>query len=265
MTIRSRLRRLSTTRIEYRVRDLKDKALIGQKLKKATPVIVYQMGKVGSSSVYRSLQRQYAGAVAHAHSFSPTHKDGRVRRLYQWTIREKHPLNVITLTREPIGRNVSSFFQNFARDTGVPFVDSCFSTEQLRALFLKNYTHQRPLEWFDKSILTNFGIDVFATPFPDTRAAIYTRDEVRLLVLRAESNDEEKSEAICSFLGLDCFRITNENIGDNKEYAGTYRAFQSTVKLPEDYVEAMCASKYFNHFYSEKEINAVRMKWSSTA
>ncbi|MCW8830063.1 MAG: hypothetical protein OQK32_00915, partial [Gammaproteobacteria bacterium] len=38
-----------------------------KKLNKKTPVFIFQMGKVASSSIFSSLTEQYSGAVAHAH------------------------------------------------------------------------------------------------------------------------------------------------------------------------------------------------------
>ena len=96
---------------------LRDKVFFKRDLKSDIPVLVYQMGKVGSSSVTNSLLRHYSGIVLQAHYFNSNHKDWRVGRLYRWVIEEDNPLRIISLTREPIGRNVSAFFQNFEKHT----------------------------------------------------------------------------------------------------------------------------------------------------
>ncbi|HWQ93116.1 MAG TPA: putative capsular polysaccharide synthesis family protein [Clostridia bacterium] len=230
-------------------------------LRQAIPVLVYQMGKVGSSSVRWSLLQQYPGAALHLHFFAPDHPDYQVRRLYRWAIAERRPVNVISLTREPIGRNVSAFFQNFKRDTGVPFAQSTFSLRELRTLFLSKARHDTPLVWFDRHTFRHFGIDVFETPFPESGVALYTRHNVRLLVLRSELADDQKEAAIREFLALPGFKLQNFNVGAQKEYAATYKAFRAQVTLPPDYVERMCQSKYFNHFYDRTTINAVRQRW----
>lgn len=220
------------------------------------------MGKVGSSSVYQSLLDQYAGAVLHTHGFNAKRKDLCLRRLYRWTLEDGRPLNVISLVREPIGRNVSAFFQNFRRDAGVHYADSHLSVPELRSLFLTNYEHDIPLEWFDKTILPTFGIDVFASPFPESGTSTYSRNNIRLLVMRVELNDEEKAKAIGDFLGMSDVRLRNANISDSKEYAAMYAAFRDGVKLPPEYISKMCDSKYFKHFYSREVIEATRRKWS---
>jgi hypothetical protein len=232
------------------------------RLRRATPDFIYQMGKVGSSSVYHSILQQYSGAVFHAHNFFIDHEDPPIRHLYDWVIVKERPLKVISLTREPIGRNVSAFFQNFDRDTGVPYAKSAFSIEELKAIFLLNYKHEIPLVWFDNNIRVNFGIDVFATQFSESGIATYANNNIELLIMRLEVADDEKNKAIGSFLGLDHFQLQRTNVGEEKEYSTTYNEFKRKVRFSSDYIDKMCNSKYFNHFYSQETINAVRTKWS---
>lgn len=230
-------------------------------LRRSTPVLILQVGKVGSVSVRDSLKKHYAGAVVHAHRLFPEHHDWQVRRLHRWAVSEGRPLNVISLTREPVGRNVSGFFQCFERETGVPHENANFTVQELKSIFLEKYVHDLPLNWFDKNILATFGIDVFATPFPASGFAVHARGNVRLLVIRSEIDDAAKAGAISSFLNMPGFQIENSNIGDEKDYAQTYKAFKREVRLPAAYVERMCASKYFKHFYDEETMAAVRAKW----
>lgn len=242
--------------------DWHSRLFLERNLRRATPVIVYQMGKVGSSSIYRSLRQQYAGVVLHTHGFSPKNRDPRVRRVCHWAMTERFRLNVVSLVREPIGRNVSAFFENFERDTGVAYADSRLTIDELTRLFLEKYHHEIPLEWFDQSILAKFGIDVFATPFPESGVCTYTRNNVRLLVARCESEDSVKARAIGDFLGIPGFAIANANIGEDKDYAPTYKAFKASAVLPPEYISRMCGSKYFTHFYPEDFIEATRAKWN---
>lgn len=236
-----------------------------QQLGKATPILVYQMGKVGSSSVYESLLNQYRGVVLHSHGFSESYGDPKTQLLYRWVTQHTRALKIISLTREPIGRNISAFFHNFERDTGVPYADSKFSTEELRSIFLSNYDHDFPLNWFDKTILDNFGIDVFSRPFPSHGFTTYSNANVSVLVMRSEIADREKVTAIKEFLGVREFQLVNTNIGARKDYAAAYRAFIENVRLPPEYVEKMCESRYFRHFYDEAAISAARQRWSEDA
>ncbi len=256
------LRRVIPKPVKRLGRKWVDQIYFQRKIRRASPVLVYQMGKVGSRSIYRSLLEQYAGVVLHSHGFSLNHEDPTIRRLYHWAIVNARPLNIISLTREPIGRNVSAFFENFERDTGVPYTKANFPIEELKAIFLSNYAHEIPLNWFDDNILANFGIDVFSTPFPKNGISTYSHNNVELLVMRLEISDNEKVAAINNFLGLDRFQLHNYNIGEEKNYSTTYKTFKNKVKFSPDYIDKMCEYKYFNHFYSREAINEAREKWS---
>jgi len=249
-------------RVVRKFKPLGDRIFFDCYLRKDIPVLVYQMGKVASSSISHSLSRQYPGVVLQAHYFKPNHKDWRVRRLYHWVIERAGPLNIISLTREPIGRNVSVFFQNFEGQTGVPYEKANFSLEELKTIFLKKFKNEQPLHWFDNNIMKNFGIDVYFKPFPKCGHSIYTHKNIRLLVMRSEINDSEKVKVIKDFLKMDSFQLVNRNISAHKEYASTYMDFKRDVKFPLDYIDKMCKSKYFSHFYDQNVIDTVRRKWS---
>jgi len=177
------------------------------KLEQNIPVVIYQIGKVASSSVYFSLKQVYPGIFLYAHSFQPDHRDWQIRRLYKRVLVERKPLNIISLTREPVGRNVSAFFENFERDTGTRYGKHHFSMMELWKLFLENYDHEIPLVWFDKHIAEVFDIDVFATPFPDCGVESYQEGNRRLLVMKSEIADGFKVSAIRDFLNLPKFDL----------------------------------------------------------
>jgi hypothetical protein len=207
------------------------------------------MGKVGSTSILRSLVSQYPGLVLHAHVFDGHYYEPRVVRLHRWWTATGKSLKVISPVREPVARNVSAFFENFERETGVPFPESTFSIQELKKIFLSSYPHEEPLEWFDQHILSNFGIDVFDKPFPASGVATYAKNNVSILVMRAEISNTAKAQAIMHFLGLERFVIQDSNIGHAKPYAHIYAQFKRQVLLPQAYITRMHGSKYFRHFY----------------
>ena len=166
-------RKIAPNSLRMLVRKLKAQLYFRYRIQRATPVLIYQMGKVGSSSIYRSLCRQYDGVVGHTHVSAPAHATPLVRLIFEWTVANSQPLKVISLTREPVGRNVSSFFQNFELFTGLPYEEAKFSIEQLREIFLETFTHDAPLTWFDRHILKTFGIDVYSKPFPENGVCTY--------------------------------------------------------------------------------------------
>jgi hypothetical protein len=117
------------------------------------PVVIYQMGKVGSMSVLAALQDCGYEPLHHVHVMNPkymrsgtTHDPVHERNAlaaYRDIIEAGRPAKFITLVREPIGRCISAFFQaeSFRAYAGRPLVESEWSLEQLAALFGSRLTH----------------------------------------------------------------------------------------------------------------------------
>lgn len=236
-----------------------------RRLRTHDPIFVYQMGKVASHSIYEALRRTYAGAVIHSHGFRPDYGQGEVEELYRYWNSRKPPrrMHVISMVRDPVTRNISAFFENFRKTAGVELEDLNCGVKELRELFLKKYPHDQPLTWFDTGMLRHFDIDVYATPFQPCGYARYEKGAIRLLVLRCELDDETKNKCVGDFLGMPDFRSVRANVGDIKSsYGELYRAFKEQVRLPREYVDRLCESKYFRHFYAPEFIESVRKRWS---
>ncbi len=231
-----------------------------ERIRKKTPVYVYQMGKVASTSVYKSLKKYYDGEVYHGHTFESTHYKAGVRALYQYFRQDQGSIKIISLVREPIGRNISSFFHNFKRSTGVEFEDHTFSMEELKDIFLSDFPHHVPLEWFDEHIKEHFDIDVYEYPFPSLGHITMKKGNIELLLMKHDLKDSIKEEVIKEFMSLGEFAISNENVGAEKNYSDTYKQFKK-LSLPNWYFEQMQTSKYMRHFYSEEEIEKIKRKW----
>jgi hypothetical protein len=68
-----------------------------RRLKRCDPVVIFQMGKVASTSIYYSLKDVYPGVVVHTHWMKQNHHDWRVRCFYNEVFAAKRPLRVMTL------------------------------------------------------------------------------------------------------------------------------------------------------------------------
>lgn len=224
------------------------------------PVFIFQPGKVGSMSIYRSLKKVYAGPVIHAHSFGPEDKDYAVRRLYRWHKQGK-PLFLISLTREPIGRNVSSFFENYERYTGVSPKNSSLTVQQLGELYLQQFGANGAAEWFDEFLVGKFGIEPLKLPLQPPGIQRATVGNVEFLFMKAELSDDEKVAALKALLPLQHFSLGNENVGERKDYAASYKAFKEQIRFSSEYVESILQNPYSTYFYSEAERAEMRRKW----
>jgi hypothetical protein len=241
------------------------------------PILVYQMGKVGSSSVKESLWAQ-ALPVFHVHRMNPVNiqrvhreylendetppNDRKGKMLYNSIVRKGRRAKFISLVREPVGRNISAFFENFKRFVGVKYAQTDFTIERLAATFIDAYRHTVPLMWFDWEVKSVLGIDIYQHPFSQERGwLVVEKGNFELLVIKLEIEDSRKESAIADFLGLDEFKLVRANVAREKKYAKMYQDFLRVVKLPKAYIEIMCSAEYTRHFYSDSEIESIRSKW----
>jgi len=268
---------------------------------KKGPVLVLQMGKVGSRAVEAALEEKVSDRpVYHSHFLSPertaetekSRKEFFRTEKHRWVTRqwvsqfllstfEAHKDNrtwkLITLTREPVGRNISAFFENLdvvpCETEGEyeisshyyqiePTIVSVNGMSKLAELFFTRARHDSPVRFFDREIKNTFGIDVFESAFPIEKGyKIYKAGRVELLVLRLEDLAKCAGPAFDEFLGLPDFQVSNRNVGAQKVYAPLYKAFQKHVVIDSDYARTLLDSNYMRTFYSTEEIESATNKW----
>ncbi|MFH1932395.1 MAG: putative capsular polysaccharide synthesis family protein [Pseudomonadota bacterium] len=187
---------------------------------------------------------------------------------------------IVTLTREPIGRNISTFFENLEINLLSPgdqyeiksdyydidhTVVKLDDMQELTSLFFDRLNHDVPLVFFDRELKGVFGIDVFASDFPKSEGyKIYEGKQADVLLIRLENLNECACDALKKFLNINGFTLTNTNIGRKKDYALIYQKFKDSIALPDAYINKMYGSKYMRHFYSEEEIQRFEAKWRSS-
>jgi hypothetical protein len=249
-------------------------------LRKQTPIIVFQMGKVGSTSVSQALEQSVDRCpVFHVHFLNPPrlvqlidyYKSKGLQppdhlywglRIHRHIIQRNHPARFITMLRDPIARNISSAFQNFELTTGVHYSGAAFARQELIEIMRVQGLDQYPLNWFDEEILTVLGIDVYAHPFPHEKGYLcYQNGAFELLLLKSESDDTTKEEAIASFLGLKDFHLSRVNVGENKNYADDYQFVKENLRFPADQIDLMYQSRLVTHFYIPEEIEKMKARW----
>jgi hypothetical protein len=271
---------------------------------KGTPLLVYQMGKVGSKTVIRSLRDlKLDMPVYHVHfltqslideylekrrAFLGTEKQGRLKHVWLYEYLRKQlddglgdkKWKVVTLTRDPVARNISSFFENIdvepldsgrryhvqsdADFYGFDIVVDAGDMSALVQMFLERLDHREPLTYFDQELQGVLGVDVYSSDFPTAQGyQIYEHKLADVLLIRLENLDTCARDAFSRFLGVENFVLVNENVGSAKAYAPLYKEFRESVALPNSYLDEMYASRYVRHFYSEGEIAEFRVKWST--
>ncbi len=266
-----------------------------------SPLIIFQMGKVGSKSVRRTLDAlDLDMPIYHSHLLTKARitETEKKRKKFFRTDRKaylKRPwLNqflrtqidkglvhkkwkLITLTRDPVARNLSTFFENLEvrllNDNDEFVIESDYydihaltvtsdDVQVLTELFYDKVKHDSPLEFFDRELKGVFGVDVYGSEFPKSKGyKIYNDKIADVLLIRLEDLDRCSHEAFKKFLGIDNFILKHENIGSNKIYSALYAGFKHQIHFPESYLDKFYNSKFMKHFYAEHEIINFRGKW----
>lgn len=245
-----------------------------------TSLVVLQMGKVGSRSIVDAIETATGSEALHVHSTRADLLDQMVemqrkqglpipphialsRRLLS-LLEQKKPLKVVSLVREPIDRNLSAFFQNLSLEEKLIEDFSDADVDEYVRRFVDTYPHHVPLGWFDKQIKPALGIDVYAQRFDhDLGYAFFERDNIELLVMRAESSDDVKRAAVENCFGIDLGEFANANVSSAKSYGDLYSQFKARVVLSPEYIDEMYNSRYTKHFYTEAEREEFVAKWRS--
>lgn len=234
------------------------------------PVLVYQMGKVGSTSIITSLE--HAGYNLH-HNLLHIHelRDGQRTKKDENIAANHNEINenwkIITLVRDIVSRNVSDFFHNLSNvdRAGEWYVGPEENVRQLGIKELSNAfiacpmaKHLAPLNWFDTQLKQFFGIDVFEHSF-DCEWKIY---QEKALLIRLEDLDRASS-VIGDFLNID-YKSIRANEARKKWYADKYEKFRRQSVLPPAYLDMIYNSRFMRHFYNNEEILKFRNQWEST-
>ncbi len=258
------------------------------------PIIVFQPGKVGSSSVQASLENMHrelgiSVPIYHAHVLANIDKRiqyitqnrkapiGSLKKLEESkALREKiknypeQTWNIINLVREPVAMKISAFFQilhEYIPDWESRLKHGKLSMEELDdILYHKQELGTSGLEsWYDSQIKPLWSIDVFEQPFSREKGyEIYHFKNINLIIIRLEDLNRVAEQAFDEFLGIKDFKIINVNVGEDKPYAALYQQFKQRP-LPDAYVDAIYKTRFARHFYTDSEIEQFRNKWTKSA
>lgn len=228
------------------------------------PLLVFQMGKVGSKAVAATLAQKSLALVLQYHSM------GMLTRCQRFVVQSRCilrlPIKIISPIRDPVTRNFSAFFENFTRDTGLSYVQMPSDLGRLRALFLDHYPHHVGVEWFDRHMRPAFGVNVYSTDFPRTIGwKIYRKDRLELLVYRTDLERRIQLDLLAKFTGLTLDSWVSANEAEGKDYAEIYLRASRELRLPPAYISSMLSTKYCRHFWTPTEIAAMKARWEEPA
>lgn len=256
--------------------------------------LVYQPAKVGSSSVYDSLEKCGISAL-HIHEIpSVVNRVNKVMLNDLYNIaKKKRPIRIITMVREPISRDISQFFQLLDANrlwyeneilsddlvqTFYSFVENAYGIKcckksyygtdltkgvlALSAIVGKHKRYGYEFDWFDYEIKEMFDVDIYEYPFDKSKGYSYIEENgVEILVITLEHLSACEN-IIREKLGIDNFELISKNAANIKEYSELYQEFKKGVPLSKEYIDFYYNDNYaMNHFYSREEQNKFRKKW----
>lgn len=237
------------------------------------PLFIFQMGKVGSSTIKNTLETRYH--MCHFHT------QREFESYYSKFPPEKHRaksggyFDIITASRDPIGREVSAFFQNITNMTnswGVGTREEVLAMpmEELIDAFFQRWDGGsiNTTVWFDRHFEPTTGLDIYQYPFDPAKGWSIIREKGwRVLVVRFEDINRNYLEACNAFVSerfgeaAKYDRMLLANVSEDKWYADIMREFKALIRFTPEQIASQYESKYCRHFYSPAEIDRMKSKW----
>ena len=239
-------------------------------------IFIYQMGKVGSTTLEYSLPN-----AVHLHAFynknhtCPARLHGLAKFGFTYFFRraeqefthfllrrafkKRKNTKIITLVREPLARNMSMFFHDldayiYAAHT------NCLNTRQralptrhqsrslLTDIFNQEFNHHYPLTWFDKEFMVMTGIDIYQHSFDIEQGIGYAQHQGTEVICLRIDKLQEHSASLSRFVGQP-IELMTQNKAEDKWYAELYQAFKSDYVLSKPLKTELYNSKYYQKFF----------------
>lgn len=257
-----------------------------QNLRAQDFILIYQMGKVGSSSIEASLAKRNIPNW-HIHTFDDNEEfqiyknkkdvacffDWYTRMAYKKTLghrrrllQKREHLKIISLIRDPVATVTSRLFQdlhihfiagkkNLAVhgdiDATLAHITQAFETQMRWDYF----TH-----WFEREIKRHFNMDVLAHVKDPSQPHWHIQNGGReMLLMKCEAIDHS-ADALRIFLDLPDFTLEASNEAKNKWYSLLYQKFKA--HYPFERLFHLYETPLYRTLYSESEIEKFKEKWS---
>lgn len=254
-----------------------------------SPIIIYTMGKVGSTTAYQSLAKTpISNPVYHVHFLTQNgieHIENKYRNANASIKTSAHLVNskiirpkilksnnkskfkVISLAREPISLSLSHFLQNpkvhrphlvkYLNQENIKGLNDCFLSE----LENNSYIHS----WFDEEFNNFLGIDIYQYNFDYQRGySILNLEKFDILLMRIKDMSNLFNKAIKEFLDIETpVELVKANERENQEFSNVYQKLKNEIVVPPEICEKVYSSKYVNYFYSASDQKKLIDKWSN--
>ena len=252
------------------------------------PIIIYQIGKVGSSSVIKAMRdcipkepilgmhnlANLKEGIVHALAHLPDPSEAmevlhQGMAITEWmaTLSDDIKLSVITMVKDPISRNISHFFHaigSFWPDFKHRFEVGDIDMEEVRDTFLGLFLSFKFEEWFRQNFEPIFPIDVSTISFDHDKGFAIAEPpnaRYRVMVMRSDDISRVLTPACKEFIGADVTLAARANTAEEKFYSTVYREFKK-LPLPSWYVANMLDDAVIRNYYSKSEIEGMYSKYT---
>lgn len=248
------------------------------------PILIYQMGKVGSTSVYRSLRT--AGLYPlHVHFLTEESRrrnfefylgHGAAPPIHLYVSRmlcpylryTSHRLKVISLVRDPVARYVSGehhiadyLTQSGMNDSDVVPGDTERTRQNIREQLASPYAMDYAFGWFDRQVKSVLDVDVMAEPFNKKQGfGLYSGPRADVLVLKLERLSDLLPTVVSDFIGHK-LQATRANVRRRSKRGKEYALVKNELTLPATTLERIYSHEWVQHFYTQSEITSFRSRW----
>jgi hypothetical protein len=266
------------------------------------PVIVYTMGKVGSSTVFHAFQKQhFFSLVYHVHHLTDEAYQSAVKRYEKNdlnlsgkvslltlmkgnsqhmsasqilkrppVVNSKRKWNVITLVRDPFSTFLSHLFQNPKLTR--PFLlgrDGLLDKNKVERYISKTFLNFKTGEdfisnWFDREFLKFTGIDLYQHPFDaEVGYSIIQEERFNIVVVSLQSLDRNLPVIIKKITNSNQeIPLKRRNVRAKNDKTGFYRFLKSEIRVPREGLEKFYSTKYARHFFTAEFRNSMINKWA---
>lgn len=247
-------------------------------------VLVYQVGKVGSSTVCRSLKAALPyRPVFHIHYLNLVNLDKYNLRMKATFLAKgnipEHLLEsnylrgridngfdvskwkIVTLVRDPVAIILSGFFFRQSAQNTLPAPADLAG--EINDFLSHEYNYQWVLDWLDDELKSVFEVDVFQDVFPYKKGyRVYAEaQKPSVLVLRLEDLRRCSELAFREFLEVERLKLIYTNQAEHASYSGIYKEYIKTACITAELVDRIYDSKYARYFYTDQERAVFKSKW----
>lgn len=240
-------------------------------IRNALPVAVYTTGRVGSTSLYNTLNEHpavFTFKIENLSSEAKRQKRGNRVWFYDHIVKSQRQAKFITIVRDPIALMIGEFYSKLAWITGLNLEENLPSIDELVHLFNTVYfeqnRHQEKLAWFEREYHGVLGIDIYRQVSPaESGSASFQSGRYQVLIQQLEQSNELRSQQVANFLGLSNLTIRRDNVRNEKSLGKTYDEFKKQVKVLPQHLDTAYNSAYAKYCYTSSQIANFRQTWEN--